>query len=63
MVLSDSSAAVTIVILGKMCSKEVCKHGVYTSTGGLLSVFMLLEQLFKVAPCRLVRGSAGMLSF
>ena len=29
-------------------------HGVYTSTGGLLSAFMLLEQLFKVAPCGLV---------
>ena len=34
-----------IVILG---------HGIYTSTGGLLLVFMLLEQLFKAAPCRLV---------
>ena len=25
-------------------------HGVYTANGGLLSAFMLLEQLFKVAP-------------
>ena len=38
-------------------------HSVYTSTGGLLSAFMLLEQLFKVAPFGLVRDLAGMLSF
>ena len=38
-------------------------HGVYTLTGGLLSAFMLLEQLFKVAPCGLDRDSAGTLSF
>ena len=38
-------------------------HGVYTSTGGLLLAFMLLEQLFKVAPCWLVRDLAGTLSF
>ena len=44
--------------------KFICSyHGVYTLTGGLLSEFMLLEQLFKVAPCRLVLDSAGTLSF
>ena len=39
------------------------RHGVYTSTGGLLLAFMLLEQLFKVAPCGLVRDSAETLYF
>jgi len=44
--------------------KKMClNHGVYTSTGGLLLAFMLLEQLFKVAPSRLGRDSVGILSF
>ena len=42
---------------------HVINHGVYTLTGGLLSAFMLLEQLFKVAPCRLVWDLAGTLSY
>ena len=42
---------------------KLSAHGVYTSTCGLLLAFMLLEQLFKFAPCGLVRDSAGMLSF
>ena len=43
--------------------QECIDHGVFISTGGLLSAIMLLEQLFKVAPCGLVQDSAGMLSF
>ena len=31
--------------------------------GDTISEFMLLEQLFKVTPCRLVRGLAGTLCF
>ena len=38
-------------------------HGVYTSTGGLLLAFMLLEQLFKVALCGLFRDSVRAISF
>ena len=38
-------------------------HSASTLTGGLLSVFMLLEQLFKVVPCGLVQDLAGTLSF
>ena len=38
-------------------------RGVFTSNGGLLSAFMLLGQLFKVAPCGLVQDLAGTVSF
>ena len=44
------------------CMKNAM-HGVNTSTGGLLLAFMLLEQLFKAAPCGLVRDSVGTPSF
>ena len=46
-----------------LCIFDDNVHGVYNLTGGLLSAFILLEQLFKVAPCRLVQDSAGTLSF